>query len=399
MAKAATTDHSSPADVPSSVPDGNHGQADGHLTISNSSNSSACCMPSLATQGGPSYDISASARIHEVRYHGMASSRASHTQHSTAAAHQNHVPAKSQLHSSLPDHVVQTMMAKAFEDVDSGRHQHDDLRPPHPPSGPSGNNRPPVHQQDSILPAYRVFFPPPDSSSIPSQLQQFNHFQLAPEQLLPPELLDRPRLPHAHPPPPADPAHRTQRHHSHPSQKPVQSSFSSFPDLSDPVSDALQQMSSSMRQWPSPAGSSARQAPAFAAAQHHMEGLDITGLKRDHSSFSGPTSQARKPKTEPRRALSFTQGSDASAAPLAAAAAASARGLAGRRGANTSQAGSGGRLSSPSSRAVSPPETDASLSDSDDASRSNRAAHTKRRKVVQGKRGDPGCSSLETTVC
>ena len=144
-------------------------------------------------------------------------------------------------------------------------------------------------------------------------------------------------------------------------------------------------MSSEMRQWPSPAGSSARQALSFAAAQHHMEGLDITGLKRDHSSFSGPTSQARRSKPEPRRALSFTQGS-------VAVLAASAGGVAGRRGANTSQAASGSRLSSPRSGAVSPPETDASLSDTDDAG-SDGAAQKKRRKVAKGKRGDPGSLS------
>lgn len=380
MAKEATTGGSS-------TPDGKIGQTDGHLTISNSSNSSACCMPSLATQGGPSYDIRASARTAEPRHHGMASSKTSRTQYSTAAAHHHQMTAQVQLPTRLPDHVVQTLMAKAFEDVDSGRHQHSGLELPQSLSGPSGNDRRPIHQQDSILPAYRAFFPSAEPSSIPSQPQHFNRFQHPLEHILPPELLDLPRPPHAQPAPLADPPHRAQRQHSHTSQEPVHSSFSSFPAQNNPVSEALHQMSSQMRQWPSPAGSSARQAPSFAAAQHHMEGLDITGLKRDHSSFSGPTSHARRSKPEPRRALSFTQGSAASAAALAAAAAASARGVAGRREGNSSQAASGSRLSSPRSRAVHPPETDASLSDSDDASGSNGAAQTKRRKIGKGKRG------------
>lgn len=121
-----------------------------------------------------------------------------------------------------------------------------------------------------------------------------------------------------------------------------------------------------------------------------MEGLEITGaIKRDHASFTGPTSHSRQAKPQPRRALSFTQASASSDAPLAAAASIGGGSGGGRRGDNGSQAASGSRLSSPGSHAVTPPETDASLSDSDDASGSDTAgAHTKRRKVVKGKRGD-----------
>ena len=399
MAKVVTPNRSSPADVPTSTPDGINAQADRHLAISNSSNSSACCMPSLAAQGAPSYDIKASARTAELRHHGMASSEASRSQYSTAAAHHNQVPARIQLQSRYPDQVVQTMMAQAFEDVDSGRHQHDELAPPQPLSGLPAHHTRPIAQQDSILTQYRSFFPPADHSHMASQPQHFNTFPLLPEQLLPPELVDRPHPHHAHL---SQLAHHAQQHLGHTSQEPVQS-FSSFPALSNPVNDALLQMSSDMRQWPSPAGSSARQGPSFAATQHHMEGLDLTGLKRDHSSFSGPTSQSWQPKPQPRRALSFTQTSAASAASLAAAAAASTGGGAGRRGANSSQqAVSGSRLSRPGSHppshAVTPPETDASLSDSDDASGSDTGgAHTKRRKVAKGKRGDPAlCHTLCT---
>ena len=403
VAKVAN-DQSLPADMPSSTPDGINVQADRHLAISNSSNSSACCMPSLAAQGAPSYDIKASARTAELRHHAMASSEATRSQFSTAAAHHSQIPGIAKLQSRYPDHVVQSMMAQVFEDVDSGRHQHDDLQQHQPLPGLPVHHRRPISQQDSILPAYRSFFPSSDPSPMPLQMHHFPHFQLPPEQLLPPELLDGPSPHHAQLSQLAGHAHHVQhaqQHHSHTAGEPGQSSsFSTFPALSNPVQDVLLQMSSDMRQWPSPAGSSARQGPSFTAAQHHMEGLDITGaIKRDHSSFTGPTSHSRQPKPQPRRALSFTQASASSAAPLAAAAAAAAAtasigGGPGRRGDNSGQTASGSRLSSPGSHAVTPPETDASLSDSDDASGSDTAgAHTKRRKVVKGKRGDPSPSS------
>ena len=397
--------------MPSSTPDGSNVQADRHLAISNSSNSSACCMPSLAAQGAPSYDIKASARTAELRHHGMASSEATRSQFSSAAALHSQMPGMAQPQSRYPDHMVQSMMAQAFEDVDSGRHQHDDLERHQSFPGLPVHHRRPISQQDSILPAYRSFFPSADPSPMPLQPHHFPHFQLPPEQLLPPELLDRPHSHHAQLSQLAGHTQHTQQHRSHTAQHAQQhrshtaqepgqsSSFSTFPALANPVQDVLLQMSSDMRQWPSPAGSSARQGPSFTAAQHHMEGLDITGaVKRDHSSFTGPTSHSRQPKPQPRRALSFTQASASSAAPLAAAAgaaaaAASVGGGAGRRGDNSGQTASGSRLSSPGSHAVTPPETDASLSDSDDASGSDTAgAHTKRRKVVKGKRGNPGSS-------
>ena len=390
----------------SSAPDGINVQADRHLAISNSSNSSACCMPSLAVQSAPSYDIKASARTAELRHHGMASSEATRSHLPLAAAHHSQMPGMAQPQSRYPDHLVQSMMAQAFEDVDSGHHQHDELGHHPPLPGLPVHHRRPISQQDSILPAYRSFFPSTDPSPMPLQAHHFPHFQLPPEQLLPPELLDWPHSHHAQLSQLAGHTQRAQhtqhaqQHRSHTAQEPGQSSsFSTFPALSNPVQDVLLQMSSDMRQWPSPAGSSARQGPSFTAAQHHMEGLEITGaVKRDHSSFTGPTSHSRQPKPQPRRALSFTQASTSSAAPLASAAAAAAAaasigGGAGKRGDNSGQTASGSRLSSPGSHAVTPPETDASLSDSDDASGSDTAgAHTKRRKVVKGKRGDPGAS-------
>ena len=395
--------------MPSSTPDGTNVQADRHLAISNSSNSSACCMPSLTAQGAASYDIKASARTAELRHHGMASSEASRSQFSTAAANHSQMPGMAQLQSRYPTHAVQSIMAQAFEDVDSGRHQHDGMEPPQSLPGLPVHHRRPISQQDSILPAYRSFFPSADASPMPLQLQHFHHFQLPPEQLLPPELLDWPHSHQAQLSQLAGHAQRAQgaqQHGSHNSHEPGQSSsFSTLPAVSNPVQDALLQMSSDMRQWPSPAGSSARQGPSFSAAQHHMEGLELTGaVKRNHSSFTGPTSHSRQPKPQPRRALSFTQASASSAAPLASAAAAAAAtsigGGAGRRGDNSGQTASGSRLPSPGSHAVTPPETDASLSDSDDASGSDTAgAHTKRRKIVKGKRGDPGSSPPTDRKC
>lgn len=389
--KVATLERSSPADMPSSTPDGSTIQADRQLAISNSSNSSVCCMPSLVAQSALSYDIRASARTAELRHQGMASSEASRSHFSTAAAQHNQMPAVAQLQTRYPNHVLQSMMAHAFEDVDSGRHQHDELDSPQALSGPPVHHRRPISQQDSILPAYRSFFPSADPSSMPLQPQLFNHFHLPPEQLLPPELLDQPRPRPAQPSQLASLAQRDQQYRSHTSQEPGQSSnFPTFPALSDPVHDVLLQMSSDMRQWPSPAGSSARQGPAFTAAQHHMEGLEITGaIKRDHASFTGPTSHSRQAKPQSRRALSFTHASASSDTPLGAAASTGGGSGGGRRGENGSQAASGSRPSSPGSHAATPPETDASLSDSDDGSGSDTAgAHTKRRKVVKGKRGD-----------
>ena len=343
-------------------------------------------MPSLAPQAGPSYDINASARTAEHRHHCLPPSDAHHPHYTTAAAPQSQLPGGAQLHSQLPDRMLRAMMASAFEDVDSGRHRLADGEPAHVLPGHFMHHRRRIAQQDSILPAYRAFFPPVDAPLMPSEQQQLNHFQLQQlQQLLPPELLDRPQH---HRPQHTQHAQHTQQQLDQEHQEPVQSSFTSFPDVPHLAGDAPHQMPSDMQQWPSPAGSTARQARSFAAAQHDLEDLDITGLKRDFSSFTDPASRVRQPQPAPRRALSFTQASPASAASPAAAAAASSAGASGRRGGSMSHAASNSRLSSPGSHVVSPPDTDASLSDSDDASGSDSAgANTKRRKLVKGKRG------------
>ena len=412
-ASLASADRSSPADKPGTNSDAANLQADRHLTISNSSNSSACCMPSLASQAGPSYDINASARTAEQRQHCLPPSEAHYPQHTTAATQQNHMPGVVQPHSRFPDSMVREMMASMFEDVDSGRHRPEDGEPAQLlPSHPIHHRRR-IVQQDSILPAYRPFFPqvgPPLMQPEQQQLnhfqpeqqqlnrfqpeqQQLNHFQLQRfEQILPPELLDRPQLHHP------QHAQHTQQQHGQDHQEPVQSSFTSFPDVPPFADDAPRQMPSDMRQWPSPAGSTARQARSFAAAQHDLEDLDITGLKRDFSSFTDPATRARQPQPAPRRALSFTQATPASAASSVAAAAASSAGAGGRRGGSMGQAASTSRLSTPGSHVVSPPDTDASLSDSDDASGSDSAgANTKRRKLIKGKRG--AASDTSTASC
>ena len=392
-ASLAAHERSSQAERLSSLPEGLNTQPDRHLTISNSSNSSACCMPSLTPQAGPSYDINASARTAEQRHHGLPSSDAQHAQRATAAAQYNQMAGRMQGQNLFPSNA---MLATMFDDVDSGRHRPAESELPQVVAGHPVHHRRRLAQQDSILPAFRGYFPPVDAPVMPSeQQQQLHHFQLQQiEQLLPPELLDRPRMhqPHSQHHQHAQQPQYARQHRSHEHQEPGHSSFTSFSGHSlpsYPVDEGSLQMPSDMRQWPSPAGSSARQAPSFAAAQHHMEDLDITGSKRDYSSFTDLPSQGRQPRPAPRRALSFTQPSTASAAASAPAAAAASSAGPARRGGSTSQAASNSRLSSPSSQPVSPPDTDASLSDTDDASGSDSpGANTKRRKVVKGKRGD-----------
>ncbi|KAA6425311.1 MAG: hypothetical protein FRX49_04804 [Trebouxia sp. A1-2] len=141
----------------------------------------------------------------------------------------------------------------------------------------------------------------------------------------------------------------------------------------------------------SPIIGEAHHTSGHAAASHQqikledLEGLDLSGLKRDYSSFTGPASQPRQPKPAPRRALSFTQGSIGSAATTAAVGTTAGRRALG--GASSSQAVSNSRMSTPASNVTSPPDTDVSLSDSDDLSGSDSGGlNIKRRRVVKGKR-------------
>ena len=359
------------------------------VTFSNSSNSSACCMPTIGAQAGPSYDINASARTAEqlLRNH---SSPEANMAHYNAAAQGSHMPAGLRFQGMLPSSVVQSLMASVFDDVDSGRHQQAESESAqHVPTQFPGHRRGPM-QQDSLPSAYRSFFPADDLPSLQYQ-QQLRQYQLA--QLLPPQLQERQLPQHAHQ------QHAYQQpsnQHQHQQQR---MGFSGLTNVQHQVNSlAAHQMPSDMQQWPSPVSqraspSNAAQAPRSSphTAAHNqikLEDLDLSGLKRDYSSFTGPTSQPRQPKPAPRRALSFTQGSPASAASTAAIGA-SAAGRHTSGGASSSQAGSSSRLSTPGLNVTSPPDTDASLSDSDEVSGSDSGGvNIKRRRVVKGKRGE-----------
>ena len=356
--------------------------ASSHLpvTFSNSSNSSACCMPSLGAQVGPSYDISASARGAEQRLHNGSAPQANATQYSRLGQ-DDYMRANLQPQAALPSFAVQSSLASVFDDVDSGRHQQAGLDSAQLGHGQISHHRRRVNQQDSLPSAYRSFFPE-DPPVLQSQ-QQLNRQQLL--QLLPPQLQERhdPQVAHH------------QHMHQLPGHQPQQMSFSNLTNLHQPINGmSFNQLSPDMQQWPSPvsqrASSSRAMQPGDAAASRQpikLEDLDLSdlsGLKRDFSSFTSPTSQPRQPRPPPRRALSFTQGSLASAASTAAVGTAAARRTQG--GPNSSQAASHSRLSTPASNVTSPPDTDASLSDSDEMSGSD-SGGIKRRRVLKGKRG------------
>ena len=348
------------------------------VTFSSSSNSSACCMPVLSTQAAPSYDISASAQAVEQLLQNNSPSQAHISQHS-GRGQINYTPANPQPPAVLPSSAVQSILASVFDDVDSGRHQQAECESGQPSQNQFSHHRRGVMQQDSLPSAYRSFFPE-EAPPLQAQ-QQLRHYQLL--QLLPPQLQDR-------------------QHQQLPGHQPQQMSFPGRASVQQPVSGlSTQQMPSDMQQWPSPVShraspSSAMQArhtPAHAAASHpqikleDLEGLDLSGLKRDYSSFTGPASQPRQPKPAPRRALSFTQGSIGSAATTAAVGTSAGRRAQG--GASSSQAVSNSRMSAPASNVTSPPDTDASLSDSDELSGSDSGGLSiKRRRVVKGKRGE-----------
>jgi len=357
------------------------------VTFSSSSNSSACCMPVLGAQVAPSYDISASAQAAEQLLQNNSSSQAHISQHS-GQGQINYMPAKLQPRAALPSSAVQSILASVFDDVDSGRHQQAESESAQPSQSQFSHHRRGVMQQDSLPSAYRSFFPeeaPSLQAQQQQQQQQLRHYQLS--QLLPPQLQDRLHQQHLH---------------QLPGHQPQQMSFPGRSNVQQPVNGlSTQQMPSDMQQWPSPVShraspSSAMQArhtPAHAAASHQqikledLEGLDLSGLKRDYSSFTGPASQPRQPKPAPQRALSFTQGSIGSAATTAAVGTAAGRRTQG--GASSSQAVSNTRMSTPASNVTSPPDTDASLSDSDELSGSDSGGlNIKRRRVVKGKRGE-----------
>ncbi|DBA72643.1 TPA: hypothetical protein ACH3X2_010390 [Trebouxia sp. C0005] len=351
------------------------------VTFSSSSNSSACCMPVLSAQVAPSYDINASAQAAEQLLQHHSPSQAHVSQHS-GQGHINHLPANLQPQAVLPPSAVQSILASVFDDVDSGRHQQAESESAQPSQNQFSHHRRGVMQQDSLPSAYRSFFPEEAPSlQAQQQQQQLRHYQLS--QLLPPQLQDRQHQQHMH---------------QLPGHQPQQLSFPGRANAQQPVSGlSTQQMPSDMQQWPSPV--SHRASPSSAVQAHHtsghaaashqqikledLEGLDLSGLKRDYSSFTGPASQPRQPKPAPRRALSFTQGSIGSAATTAAVGTTAGRRALG--GASSSQAVSNSRMSTPASNVTSPPDTDVSLSDSDDLSGSDSGGlNIKRRRVVKG---------------
>ncbi len=357
------------------------------VTFSSSSNSSACCMPVLSAQVTPSYDISASAQAAEQLLQNNSPSQAHISQHSGQGPI-NYMPANLQPRAALPSAAVQSILANVFDDVDSGRHQQAESESAQPAQNQFSHHRRGVMQQDSLPSVYRSFFPeeaPSLQAQQQQQQQQLRHYQLS--QLLPPQLQDWQHQQHLH----QLPGHQSQ-----------QLSFSGRANVQQPVTRlSSQQIPSDTQQWPSPV--SRRASPSSAMQARHSSGhaaasgqqikledlqdLDLSGLKRDFSSFTGPASQPRQPKTAPRRALSFTQGSIGSAATTAAV-----ETTAGRRtqgGASSSQAVSNSRMSMPASNVISPPDTDASLSDSDELSGSDSGGlNIKRRRVVKGKRGE-----------
>ncbi len=358
------------------------------VTFSSSSNSSACCMPVLSAQVAPSYDISASAQAAEQLLQNNSPSQAHISQHS-GQGQINYMPANLQPRAVLPSSAVQSILASVFDDVDSGRHQQAESESAQPSQNQFSHHRRGVMQQDSLPSAYRSFFPeeapPLQAQQQQQQQQQLRHYQLS--QLLPPQLQDRQHQQHLH---------------QLPGHQPQQMSFPRRANVQQPVSRlSTQQMPSDMQQWPSPvshraspsSAMQARRTSGHAAASHQqikledLEGLDLSGLKRDFSSFTGPASQPRQPKPAPRRALSFTQGSIGSAATTAAVGTTAGRRTQG--GASSSQAVSNSRMSTPASNMTSPPDTDASLSDSDEVSGSDSGGlNIKRRRVVKGKRGE-----------
>ena len=355
-----------------------------NLALSNSSNSSASCMPRLGMHPSPSFDISASARAEQMHHN---SSQGVPTQPQGAAGNQNGLMTASlQPQNMLPSSLMQTVMASMFDDVDSGRHQHAEASTTAPSHSHFRGHRHSPRAQDSLPAMYRQFFPEDNLPPLQhqQQQQQLSNFQLS--QLLPPQLRGDPKPSNGHQQPnflglpnlqqsaangmlphPLDTDHRQQMH-----------------------IDGLQQWPSPVAQLPSPGSAAqARQRGAFAAANPHvkLEDLDLSGVKRDYNSFTGPTgsSQHPKPSSIPRRALSFTGGSAASAASTAAHAEAGAR----RAQGSSAQAASHSRLASPGSNMTSPPDTDASVSDSEELSGSDSGGtNTKRRRVVKGKRGE-----------
>lgn len=358
-----------------------------NLALSNSSNSSASCMPRVGMHPSPSFDIRASARAEQL--HHNSSQGVPNQAEGAAASHNGLLSASLQPQNMLPSSLMQTVMASMFDDVDSGRHQHAEASTAAPSHSQFRGHRHSPRAQDSLPAMYRQFFPEDNLPPLhhQQQQQQLSNFQLA--QLLPPQLRGDPKPSKGH-------------QHGH-----QQNGFLGLPSLqqsaatgmlSHPMdTDQRQQMHiDSLQQWPSPvaqlpspgSAAQARQRGAFAATNPHikLEDLDLSGVKRDFNSFTGPTASSRHPKPSsiPRRALSFTGGSAASAASTAAHAEAGVR----RAQGSSNQAASHSRLASPGSNMTSPPDTDASVSDSEELSGSDSGGtNTKRRRVVKGKRG------------
>ena len=260
-------------------------------------------------------------------------------------------------------------MASVFDDVDSGRIQHTDTSiNPFPGSGLPHREHNILHS-GSFPPEVRGFFP-----AIEQPSQQVLQTQFLAQQLLEQQQQQAEQQQHQQPP---------------------------FVQQNIPFQHraqyeaARERRGSAAAQWQQPPDSpvdskqsrkGAKHNRSQVEAQHQLDDLDLSGLKRDFSSFSSPSSQG-KPNRQAatRRANSFTHGSAASVA--TASPASTARKC--RGAASSSQAvASGSRVTSPLTSMASLPDSDVSVSEAEGHSGAEEADGSKRQRVVKGRRGE-----------
>ena len=350
-----------PDTLPSSVPL--------NLTFSNSSNSTNCCIPSVSPQAALSYDIKASAHITEQ----LPSSNSLFPNVTAAPQHQQPAYANSQSQglplSAANATRLHQFMASVFDDVDSGRLEHSGMASNHFPRSASPHNGQSIFHASSFSPEVRNFFP---ASIQPSQQQLQTQF-------LAQQLLEQQQQ------------RDSEQQHQQP---PVEKQHPSSPQAAW-YQAATQRRGPATAHWQHPLANSvaeseqshkaAKQSRSRVAAQHQLDELDLSGPKRDFSSFSSPSSQG-KPNRQAatRRANSFTHGSAASVSTASPPSTArKPRGVA-----SSSQAAASGGLATPLTSMANLPDSDVSVSDADGQSGAEESeGGIKRQRIVKGRRG------------
>lgn len=272
-------------------------------------------------------------------------------------------------------------MASVFDDVDSGRIQHTGMSS-NPFPGSALPHRDIVHS-GSFPPEMRGYFPAIDQPN-----QQVLQTQFLAQQLLEQQQQQQQAAQQQHQQPPFVQQNTPFQHRAQ-HQAAAHRRGSTAAQWQQPLSNSPTDSEQSRK--------AAKHKRSKVEAQHRLDELDLSALKRDFSSFSSPGSQGKPNRqASTRRANSFTHGSAASV--TTASPASTARKP--RGAASSSQAAaSGSHVASPLTSMASLPDSDVSVSEAEGHSGAEEADGSKRQRVVKGRRGESHWLEKQKQCC